>query len=319
MVSNTPLYRLAWRRIRRRPIQYTLFVLGVAIGVAMMVSIDLANGSAQRAFSLSTDAVTGKATHRVAGGPAGLDEDVYRRIRVEAGFSPAAPVVEGYVAAPALGGQPYRLVGVDPFAEPPFRDYFAPAGEQSGLSLDALTAILTRPNSVILSRSAAEAADLALGDTLLLEINGRPVEARIVGLLQPADDVSRRALEGVLFTDIASAQEMLKMAGRLSHIDLIAESDEELAPVRAILPQGATLETAAARQNAVRQMTAAFELNLSALSLLALVVGMFLIYNTVTFSVVQRRPLFGILRCLGVTGGQLFALILGEAVVLSLI
>ena len=66
-------------------------------------------------------------------------------------------------------------------------------------------------------------------------------------------------------------------------------------------------------------MTAAFELNLSALSLLALVVGMFLIYNTVTFSVVQRRPLFGILRCLGVTGGQLFALILGEAVVLSLI
>ena len=319
MVSNTPLYRLTWRRIRRRPIQTILFVLGVAIGVAMMVSIELANGSAQRAFSLSTDAVTGKATHRVAGGPAGLDEDVYRRIRVEAGFSPAAPVVEGYVAAPVLGGQPYRLVGVDPFAEPPFRDYFAPAGEQSGLSLDALTAILTRPNSVILSRSAAEAAGLALGDTLLLEINGRLAQAQIAGLLQPADDVSQRALEGVIFTDIASAQEMLKMAGRLSHIDLIAESDEELAPVRAILPQGATLETAAARQNAVRQMTAAFELNLSALSLLALVVGMFLIYNTVTFSVVQRRPLFGILRCLGVTGGQLFALILGEAVVLSLI
>ena len=66
-------------------------------------------------------------------------------------------------------------------------------------------------------------------------------------------------------------------------------------------------------------MTAAFELNLSALSLLALVVGMFLIYNTVTFSVVQRRPLFGILRSLGVTGGQLFGLILAESALLSLI
>ena len=69
MTNNTPLYRLAWRRARRHPLQYLLFIAGVAIGVAMMVSIDLANGSARRAFALSTDAITGKATHRVAGGP----------------------------------------------------------------------------------------------------------------------------------------------------------------------------------------------------------------------------------------------------------
>ena len=97
MISNTPLYRLAWRRARRHPLQYLLFIVGVAIGVAMMVSIDLANGSARRAFALSTDAITGKATHRVVGGPTGLDESIYRDIRVVAGFSPAAPVVEGYV------------------------------------------------------------------------------------------------------------------------------------------------------------------------------------------------------------------------------
>ena len=318
MTTNTPLYRLAWRRLRRRPLQYVLFVLGVAIGVAMMVAIDLANGSARRAFELSTDAVTGKATHRVTGGPTGLDEDVYRRIRVEAGFSPAAPVVEGYVGAPALGGQPFRLIGIDPFAEPPFRDYFA-AGERSGLDVNALTALLTEPNSIIVAGDTAAAAGLALGDTVTLNITGRPAPARIVGLLRPADDVSRRALEGILFTDIASAQELLGMTGRLSHVDLIAADERALAAVEAVLPPGATLQTAAARQNAVQQMTAAFELNLAALSLLALVVGMFLIYNTVTFSVVQRRPLFGILRCLGVTGGQLFTLILGEAVVLGLV
>ncbi len=318
MTTNTPLYRLAWRRLRRRPLQYVLFVLGVAIGVAMMVAIDLANGSARRAFALSTDAVTGKATHRVAGGPTGLDEAVYRRIRVEAGFSPAAPVVEGYVGAAALGGQPFRLIGIDPFAEPPFRDYFA-AGQAAGLDLNALTALLTEPNSIIVAGDTAAAAGLALGDTVTLDVAGRPTAARIVGLLRPADDVSRRALEGILFTDVASAQEVLGMVGRLSHVDLIAADESALAAVEAVLPPGATLQTAAARQNAVQQMTAAFELNLAALSLLALVVGMFLIYNTVTFSVVQRRPLFGILRCLGVTGGQLFALILGEAMVLGLV
>ena len=328
-MSNTPLYRLAWRRARRHPLQYLLFIVGVAIGVAMMVSIDLANGSARRAFALSTDAITGKATHRVVGGPPGLDESIYRDIRVVAGFSPAAPVVEGYVGIPQLSGQPLRLVGIDPFAEPPFRDYFAPAaGGAAGGALDAnaLTTFLTEPNSVILSADAAAAAGVALGDTLTINVAGRTVAARVVGLLRPADDVSRRALGGIVFTDIASAQEMLDLRGRLSHIDLIVEgadgaaADEAaLAPVAALLPPGASIETAAARQNAVQQMTAAFEFNLSALSLLALVVGMFLIYNTVTFSVIQRRPLFAVLRMLGATGGQLFALILGEAILLALV
>lgn len=338
MTNNAPLWRLAISRALKRPVQYILLILGVAIGVAMMVSIDLANGSARRAFALSTDAVTGKATHRIVGGPTGLDEDLYRRVRAEAGFSPAAPVVEGIITAPALSGQPLRLIGVDPFAEPPFRDYFSPSQEGAGSGLDGLLAFLTQPNAVLISRDAAEEAGLALGDPLMLSVSGRQVEARVAGLLSPADDASRRALSSIVFTDIASAQELLDMAatagqpGKLSHIDLIVETEggapagdpdaaEEaaLAPLQALLPPGATIETAAARQNVIRQMTAAFELNLTALSMLALIVGMFLIYNTVTFSVVQRRPLFGILRCLGVTGGQLFRLIVGEAILMGLI
>jgi putative ABC transport system permease protein len=185
--------------------------------------------------------------------------------------------------------------------------------------MEGLTLLLTEPNALILSEGTAARYGLVTGARLPLDIGGRTVQARVVGLLNPADEVTRRALGDILFTDIASAQEMLDMRGRLSYIDLIAGDEESLAPVRALLPPGVTLETAAARQNAVQQMTAAFELNLTALSLLALVVGMFLIYNTVTFSVVQRRPLFGTLRSLGVTGGQLFRLILGESIILSLI
>ena len=78
--SNAPLWRLSWRRLRRRPLQTILLVVGVAIGVAMMVSIDLANGSAQRAFELSADAVTGRATHRIVpAGPDALQDEVYVR------------------------------------------------------------------------------------------------------------------------------------------------------------------------------------------------------------------------------------------------
>ncbi|MGH2538124.1 MAG: FtsX-like permease family protein [Candidatus Promineifilaceae bacterium] len=315
--DSRPLWRTAWRRVRRRPLQTFLLLLGVALGVAMMVSIDLANGSASRAFALSTDAVTGQTTHRITGGPHGLDEAVYRQLVTELGFAPAAPVVEGYLLAPELGDQPMRLMGVDPFAEAPFRDYLARG--TAGPSPELLTAFLTQPDAIVLSAALAERFGLGLGDAVRLDRAGHVRPMRIVGLLAPADDLSQRALDSLILADIATAQETLAMAGRLSHIDLIVADEAELRALQARLPAGVRVESAAAASNAVRQMAAAFELNLTALSLLALVVGMFLIYNTVTFSVVQRRPTFGILRSLGATPGQLFRLILAEAAVVGLL
>jgi putative ABC transport system permease protein len=320
-ISNRPLWRLAWQRIRQRPLQYVLCILGIALGVAMMVSIDLANGSAQRAFSLSTDAITGKATHRiVAIAPTGVDESVYSQLKRTASQIQAAPVVEGYVKVAELGDQPMRLVGVDLFAESPFRSYFSDVSSSG----NGFTQFLTEPNTIVLSKDIATQYKLALGDSLHLDIAGRSRLAKLVGMVETSDSLNRRALSNFLFADIATAQEILTQVGYLSHIDLIvpnsdAASSVKLHNIEALLPQGIKLETAEAQKNAVQQMTAAFELNLTALSLLALVVGMFLIYNTVTFSVIQRRPIFGILRCLGVTQGQLFTLILSEAAIFSIV
>jgi len=114
---------------------------------------------------------------------------------------------------------------------------------------------------------------------------------------------------------------LLNRVGKLDRVDLMLPEGDEGAVERigAFLPPSARVQPVEARTGAVKQMTAAFELNLTAMSLLAMVVGIFLIYNTVTFSVVQRRGLFGVLRCLGVTRGQLFALILGEAALFSLV
>lgn len=310
-----PLRRMAWRRMRHRPLQYVLLICGVAIGVAMMVSVDVANHSAGRAFELSTRAVAGRATHRLMGGPSGLDETLYTALRTSIAGLPAAPVVEDYVVGRDMGETPLRMVGVDIFAEPPFRGYF-PLGAD-GIA-DAITHLLTHPAGIVMSRSRAIAHGLEPGAAVILTHGGREIPAVIIGLLEPEDDLSRQALDGTIFCDIATAQEMLGMQGRLSRIDLIAENPALLDRVASMLPPDVTLEPAAARGNALRQMTAAFKLNLTALSLLALMVGMFLIYNSVSFSVVQRRDLFGILRCLGVTGGQLFTLILAEAAVLGL-
>jgi putative ABC transport system permease protein len=147
---------------------------------------------------------------------------------------------------------------------------------------------------------------------------------RVVGVLKPADDNSRRALDNLGLMDISAAQELFKMRGRISHVDLIADErtaagPATLARIQAILPPDARIIKPQARSQSVESLTDAFELNLTALSLLALVVGMFLIYNTITFSVVQRRPFFGTLRCLGVTTGEIFRLVLMESAVLGVI
>ena len=111
------LLRTGLRGLVRRPLHTALMVLGVALGVAVVVAIDLANAAARRGFLRSTEAVVGRATHQVRGGPSGLPEEVYRQLRVEHGVRPSAPVVEGVVTAVDLDRQPLRVLGIDPLAE----------------------------------------------------------------------------------------------------------------------------------------------------------------------------------------------------------
>ncbi|HET9451380.1 MAG TPA: FtsX-like permease family protein, partial [Aggregicoccus sp.] len=220
----------------------------------------------------------------------------------------AAPVVEGYVRA-QKDGRTLTVLGVDPFAEGAFRPYV-----RGGAAGD-VPALLTEPGACLLAASTARALGVGVGDLLPVSAEGVAHRLRVVGLLA---DTAGGALDGLVMLDLSSAQELLRRVGRLSRIDL--KLAPESAPrVRALLPPGVELITAGARAGTVEQMTRAFRTNLTALSLLALVVGMFLIYNTMTFSVVQRRGLLGRMRALGVTRKELFALVLAEAAVLGVV
>ena len=192
-------------------------------------------------------------------------------------------------------------------------------GENDIDAFTALTRFIAEPGTALISRTFAERNDLSAGDTLLLRAGAERSEVRIIGVLQPEDNVSQQALDDLLLTDIATAQEVTGTPGILSRIDLIIENDAEFSAIQALLPEGTTItETGAGDGSALSQMTEAFEINLQALSLLAVVVGVFLIYNTVSFSVVQRRPTIGIMRSLGTTKRQIFTFIVGESVLLGL-
>lgn len=313
------LGRASLRHGLRHPWQFGLSVLGIALGVAVVVAIDLSNESAHRAFALSREAVFGRATHQIVGGPAGIPERVYARLRREGVTRRAAPVAEGYVTTPRAPGFTLTLLGVDPFAETPFRSYVG--GLTGGGEGAAVRGLLTR-RDVLLSAGLASRLGVAPGQTLTLEIAGRRSVVTVLGILHPEDPLTRQALGDLVIADIATAQELLDTEGRLTRIDLIVPTGEagqhELAQIREHLPPGAEIVTTAARSRTAQELTRAFELNLNMLSLLALVVGMFLIYNTMTFSVIQRRALIGTLRALGVTRGQVLAMVLAEAALVGL-
>ncbi len=310
------LINVARRTLARHPWQSFLMMVGIMLGVAVVVAIDLANASAARAFDLSTDAVAGRTTHQIAAGPQGLDEALYAAIRRQNPPIASAPVMAEYVASPQLGSSPLQLLGVDPFAEAPFRDYLV---TDAGLPTGELTPFFTRPGALLISADLAERYALVAGSPITLEVAGALKPALIAATLEPTDALSRRALDGILLADVATVQELTGRLGRLDRIDLILpdELGTEIERIEASLPGGLRVTPVAARTGTVEQMTSAFRTNLTALSLLALLVGLLLIYNTMTFSVVQRRPLFATLRSLGVTRREVFSLVVTEALLLG--
>lgn len=310
------LWRAALRYLLRHPLQLLFAVIGVALGVGVVVAIDLANSSANKAFNLSAEAVSGRTSHQVVGGPDGLPEEVYRQIRLAPTTFESAPVVEGLAAVPHKPGLTLRILGLDPFAEGPFREYSPGIGGNSDF-----IRLLTDPGSIMLSAATARDLDLRPDMQLTLQIGGKNRSVTLVGLLQAPDQLSSQALQNLIITDIATAQELLEQFGRLTRIDLIlpsgASEETALQQLHSYLPAGVDVVRADQRQQSMAQMTRAFQLNLTALSMLALVVGMFLIYNTMTFSVVQRRPLLGALRTLGVTRREIIRLVLVEALLVG--
>jgi putative ABC transport system permease protein len=248
------------------------------------------------------------------------------------GVVAAAPVVEAYVTLPARPGRPARLLhllGIDPFSEGGLRPYLGAGGAD-------LSQLLLRSGTCVLPAATAAELGLRTGDSFSVRIGGATKQLELAGVLQPAGARAGAggesdALADLLVMDIAAAQELLGRLGRLDRIDLrLAEERHDAASqgpagsarwstITALLPPGAQLLPASGGGRDALAMTRAFRINLTALSLLALLCGAFLIYNTMTFSVVQRRPLLGTFRALGVTRGQVLALVLGEAAVVAVV
>ncbi|MCB1758624.1 MAG: ABC transporter permease [Gammaproteobacteria bacterium] len=298
------LHRSGRRHLLRHRWQSALAILGITLGVAVVLAVELANQSARRAFALSLEQIEGRVSHRLVGVGGTLDENFYRQLRRADGLREIAPVIEGEVV---LHGERFKLLGLDPLAERPLRSLLP--------KLDSLQlrTLMTTPDTVLLPYASAARLAIGTNDRIELEIAGERRSVTVAGI---AGDSGTAVPDGLLLADIASAQTLLRMPGVISRIELRL-NDDDVRKLAARLPAGMRLERAGRRDSTSRALSDAFQTNLSAMSLLALLVGAFLIYNAMTVSVLQRRAQFGTLRLLGVTRGELFRLLLGETLLIG--
>ena len=317
---NSLLDRASRNFLWQHPWQLVLAIVGIALGVAVVIAIDLAIESSLKSFNQAGKALSGTATHRIIASDGGLDEKLYTRLRVEHGIAHLSPVVTGYVKLAEPDQESFKLIGIDPFIEKSLHSGWQ-SDQQESSSQDYLTRLLTEPNTVLLSEKTAQRLHLKINDKLTVVTDQGTQQLHVIGLLTGNDAVSEQMLAKLIITDIATAQELLGLFGRLSSIEVLIEKEapETLAAIQKVLPGTALLVSIDSQAESLREMTRAFSINLKALGLLSLLVGMFLIYNTMTFLVMQRRRLIGSLRLLGVTRQQVFKLIIGEALLLAII
>lgn len=303
-----------------------LTVLGLALGVAVLVAIDLANESAVHSFRQTLNDVAGRAQLTVRGNGFGLVGSTLETVARTPGVAAASPLISGQMLAPPSGTrrttETLTLFGVDLLrSEEPddqaIRDITFELAD--GLRLQDL---LVDEDSLILTKRFAQRSRVGPGDTVTLWVAGRPRDFKVAGTM--AGSSFADALDGnVAVVDLGVADTLLARGGRLDRIDVVTDSGSSVEQVAAALEERlagtALVERPETRGARVESMLAAFRFNLRALGHLSVLVGAFLIYNTMSVAVVRRRRAIGTLRAMGIPRGMVRRAFLAEGLMLGVV
>jgi putative ABC transport system permease protein len=307
---------LVLRYLAQHRLLALLNIASVALGVAVYLAIQIANHSANRAFAASVDVVAGKAHLEITAPASGLADEIFPLVTRQPGIAVATPLVRGLITLPDFPGEYLELLGIDIFSDGPFRIFDLTNFERSAFDIQGW---LGRGDCIAVSDEFAQRHHLRKGDAVRVQINGATRSLRIDFILRTRGAALPSQFAAM---DIGWAQEFLQRRGKIDAVQLRltnpAEREKVMAQLRALLPVDAIVAAPLQRGEQVEKMLSSFQLNLTAMSLVSLLVGVFLIYNTVSASVARRRHEIGILRSLGVTRAEVRTLFFAEAVLLGI-
>ena len=321
-------------------LRFLLTVSGIAVGVATIAAIRLANASILSSFSDTVDFVAGKAGITVLADGPGIPEATLERLAwLRRAGATLAPAITETAAAGAADGEVVEVLGIDPLADAAAREYsfahsqddsperatYSGAHESKSFLEGEKGMGIFEKNSILVTSVFAERRKIQRGDLLPLVTNGKEQMFRVAAVLRPTG-AARAASGSIVFMDLAVAQEAFGKVGRLDRIDIVlppglseddrARFEEE---IRASLPPGTTAGRPERRTETVDRLVRAFRVNLSALGLIALLVGMYFVYNTLSISVLRRRTDIGTVRALGASKRSVFTVFLAEGLALGVL
>lgn len=291
--------------LKRRSLSI-LQLLGIACGVAAVIGMGLSAQSALSSFSKAVAFLRGSSTHLIERPAGPIDEGLLAKLAQDPSVDFFAPVIDRRVRL--RDSDAVRVLGIDPFLDRNirpeiYRAYFA---ERRRDAKEDPFSFFTGERSVLI--------DSNLAAQLRLQPGSRFETSQ--GAFNVTGTFPNPSGEPLILVDILNAQKIFNLKGSIDRIDLIVNDE---AAFRSRWEHGFRVESKRQRQETLAALLYAFKLNLQALSLLALFVGTFLIYNTAMFAVVSRRRDAGVLRSLGAQRYEIVAAFLAEILLFGIL
>jgi putative ABC transport system permease protein len=314
------LTRLAWRTLRARPLRSLLSSLGIALGVAVLFAGLSTNAGIEASINSTVGDLVGRAHLRIAAfGETGLSAATVTTIAETPGVAVTAPALERRtylgpdIEAGAILPPPVTVLGIDPAAEPHLHDLHLIAGS-----------MLREPNepSAMISEQLAEEDGLSLGSPLTMQGAGDRVTYRVIGILA-GDGPLNGGFGRIVVVPLRTAQALFDEVA-VTRIDLALEPGADVATVTAALEsrlrsEPYVLSTPQEIAAALRGSTSEFQATTSLIAAIALFAGAFLVFNTLSMTVIEQIRDVGLLRAAGATRRQVTRFILWQAVALGVI
>ena len=297
-----------------------LTVLGIALGVAVFVAMHTANQAVFFAFERTVDRIAGAAQLQVSAGEAGFPEEILERVQAVPEVGVAVPVIEATAATRIAGQGNVLVLGVDMTGDRSLRDYDFASGDDA--VIDDPLVFLAQPDSIIITKEFADRNHLPVGGTLTLSTMAGDKAFTVRGIMRSGGLTS--AFGGNLAVmDIYAAELVFGRGRRFDRIDVKLKEDTPVEQGRAAIQKalgvGVDVDSPSVRGQQLESTLAVYAITMNVSSVFALFIGMFIIYNSFSIAVTQRRPEIGVLRALGASRGQIRNLFLTESAVSGLV
>lgn len=308
---SVPQLRASWGRT-------SLVVGGVATGVALVAAMQLINASVLTSFRETIEQVAGPAALEVTlgVGEVGFSEATVETIRADRDVLVAIPLVRGTIAFAERPAEALQLFGADLTTEADLERYHV----HTTTDRRELVRAMEDPNSILFTTKLAESYSFTTGSRVAFATPDGIRELTVRGLLDAAG-VAATFAGRIAVMDLPAAQLLLGKEGRIDQVDVVVRDGADLAAVQrrleVALPTVLTVARPLQRGERYEGVLASFQAMLVGLSALGLVAGLFIIYSTTSTAAIERSTVMARLRLIGVERGQLFRLLMLEALLLG--